>query len=166
MNTNLLSDHKELAEKLVLLIGNTVEHYVIPIIRENDRERKGGCFVAWRSDLAVRVLACGFGKISFERYERYMLFANEKVKRLNGRPGDISSWQSRNQEQMQYGGAIRCDDDLVLSFSGFPEEVDEAICLIAAKMLDLIDDDRIAQITQVHGSNWMYERYLSEKWVL
>lgn len=45
-----------------------------------------------------------------------------------------SSFKMRDEKAKQYGGGIRFDKNVILSFSGFPEKVDEAICIIFASL--------------------------------
>ncbi len=62
-----------------------------------------------------------------------MAFSQEKARRLADRThlGEVSSWQSRNESEDKWGGAVSVDD-LIFSLSGLPELGDEAVSLTAA----------------------------------
>ncbi len=111
--------------------------------------RSGGCVCV--ADKAGIVVAKAFvGSPSFSKTAKYWEFAEEKVHRLAMIHRDhISSWQSRNEEANQYGGAIRMENGL-LGFSGLPELVDEAFGLGLARVESLISKQRMEQI--VHAS--------------
>lgn len=59
----------------------------------------------------------------------YRAYCQEKAQRLGRKSNHISSWESRDESIMCYGGAVRAGE-LIFSFSGFPEHWDEA-CMIA-----------------------------------
>src|SRR4030042_4877391 len=73
-----------------------------------------------------------------ERANDFYIYSEEKVSRLHSNPPHISSWQTRNLEEKQYGGATRTGDGLeigkniLIGFSGQPEQGDEAITLVQA----------------------------------
>lgn len=84
--------------------------------------------------------------------ERYLAFSQEKAERLHSHwHQNISSFESRDPDQGRWGGAIRADD-LIISFSGLPELVDEAVVTAAAYWLSEITEYaqvlRIADISQ------------------
>ena len=74
-----------------------------------------------------------FGTIPEEKFWKYLSFCQEKAKRLAAHPEHLSSWQSRNPDNSQYGGAIRVGR-FILSCSGLPELGDEAVMLLVANM--------------------------------
>ncbi|EKD33275.1 MAG: hypothetical protein ACD_76C00054G0001 [uncultured bacterium] len=145
--------------------GTVVQHATV-----RDKLRTGGWFAFWRKDpnsgSAVPIVGFAVGMVSAERFLKYMRFANEKAARLGSRPGDISSWQSRDvsdRDRMNHktGGAIRCGDGLIFSFSGFSEHEDEAICLFIAQWYDFIDMGALNSILAA-SNNKMFERYQRE----
>ncbi|OHB04587.1 MAG: hypothetical protein A2920_01445 [Candidatus Zambryskibacteria bacterium RIFCSPLOWO2_01_FULL_43_17] len=75
-------------------------------------------------------------------------FADEKAKRLSSHPTHVSSWQSRDKERKRYGGAIRAGA-LILSFSGLPEWVDEALMVAVAADMNRITEEEIARVTRI-----------------
>lgn len=74
------------------------------------------------------------GMVKSEKAKKYFDLSAEKATRLNrmyDERGDLSSWQSRNPDEQQWGGAIIAGD-WVLSCSGLPELWDEAVMLATA----------------------------------
>jgi hypothetical protein len=63
-----------------------------------------------------------------ERQSKCFRLSLEKAQRLLEHPTDCSSWQSRNQNDSKWGGAVRWGD-FAFSFSGLPELKDEALML-------------------------------------
>ena len=85
-----------------------------------------------------------FGEIPEEKRQKYFELSQEKATRLFSQvnmhlpDGHTSSFQSRNEENEQYGGAIyvNCHSTVfILSFSGMPELIDEAMMLVLADKL-------------------------------
>lgn len=61
----------------------------------------------------------------------YHQFCMEKARRLGQNPDHVSSWESRNENANQYGGAVKVGD-FIFSFSGFSEHWDEAVSIVLA----------------------------------
>ncbi len=100
--------------------------------------RDGGYLcVAPHMQNGVPFLVALVGTVPELKAERCRVFAEEKVARLNKHPEHVSSWQSRDPAASQWGGAIVAGD-YVLSFSGLPEDADEALMLFTAIRLGLI----------------------------
>ena len=73
------------------------------------------------------------GIVSPEKSDRYFSLSQEKPRRLSQHPEHLSSWQSRNPDADQYGGAIKMGDKN-FSLSGYPELGDEALSLIGGEV--------------------------------
>jgi hypothetical protein len=90
-----------------------------------------------------------FGEIPDEKREKYFEFSQEKAKRLFlnfTEKGHTTSFQSRDEDKQQYGGAIYVNyhaGAIILSFSGMPELIDEAMMITLADKL-LTDNETIA----------------------
>jgi hypothetical protein len=67
----------------------------------------------------------------------------------------VSSWCFRDPqaEPPRYGGGIKLSNGAFMAFSGFPEDVDEAVCLFAANHFGLIDAKRVDEILAVSNNN-------------
>ncbi len=85
---------------------------------------------------------------------KYWEFAQEKADRLANHfdEGHLSSYQSRAPEKMRWGGAIRSPGDWVLSFSGFPELMDEAFMLAVVHYAGLMGRKEVVLVANVHGN--------------
>lgn len=103
---------------------------------------KGGFLSLWSDDLnAMTTMA--FGTIPVDKISCYHRNSTEKVSRLLKYPPDFSedvrrllmnpphrkSFQKRGEELEMDGGAIRIGPTIV-SFYGFTEKLDEALCLM------------------------------------
>ncbi len=67
------------------------------------------------------------------KLQKYIDFSREKATRLCVLSEHHLSWQSRNPKLNKWGGAVRLLGGAgFISFSGFPEQVDEALCLTLA----------------------------------
>jgi hypothetical protein len=71
-----------------------------------------------------------FGEMPEEKVQKYFQLSQEKAFRLFRQPEHLSSFQSQNPEANQWPGAVRANNDIILSFSGMPWKIDEAICLV------------------------------------
>lgn len=96
-------------------------------------ERRGGFFCLQGVGNLYPFLVMQIGEVRRDKITKYMAFSQEKARRLADRVhlGEVSSWQSRNESQDKWGGAVRVDD-LIFSLSGLPELGDEAVSLTAA----------------------------------
>lgn len=95
-----------------------------------------------------------FGELP-ENGTRSFEIVREKAARLSGFTSHVSSWQSRHPERFEYGGAVRIvrpeSHVGILSWSSFPELVDEAYMLavaIEAKIMDEREAVYIASLSQ------------------
>jgi hypothetical protein len=72
------------------------------------------------------------GPVNPEKARKYYELSEEKARRLAEHLDHQSSYQSRNPDAGQWGGAVRISDDFIFSLSGYPELGDEALMLILA----------------------------------
>ncbi|MDO8617809.1 MAG: hypothetical protein Q7N87_02910 [Candidatus Uhrbacteria bacterium] len=144
---------------MTVLIGEILEavNYVFPLVLDElpqkERWRKGGflCCKHGSADNEPPILLCKVGSIYHPgKAQEYFRFAQEKVNRLcsNFERGHVSSWQSRDETRLRYGGAIRAAG-LYLSFSGLPEKADEAFCLLIAMWLEWLDEAGARDIARI-----------------
>jgi hypothetical protein len=90
-----------------------------------------------------------FGEIPEEKREKYFELSQEKAKRVFenfSKKGHTTSFESRDEDKQQYGGAIYVNyhsGAIILSFSGMPELIDEAMMITLADKL-LVDIETIA----------------------
>jgi len=118
---------------------------VLPIAqRFAEEEDKGGCLCVASSN--GHPLLVGYvGGPAEERAGRFWVNALEKAARLGKNTGDISSFQSRNPDNRQWAGAVR-GSHVIISFSGLPELIDEALVLGLLRIKGMIADDRVAKV--------------------
>jgi hypothetical protein len=119
----------------------------------NDRGmRLGGWFCLLRFNdhqMEWTTTVCKFGDLPSD--SRSLEFCQEKATRVL-KSGSSSSWLTRDPEKNQWGGAVRVHEDVVLSFSGLPEDADEALVLVLAVYLDLIDLNDAQKIADQSGN--------------
>ena len=111
----------------------------------------GGCFSIADAETGLFHIVTPIGEVLPEKLLKYLSLCQEKARRLWGNPDHVSSWESRNEEKGQWGGAIRYGS-LILSLSGFPELGDEAIMLKSAQRstLALSEFIRMPRDTNAH----------------
>lgn len=100
------------------------------------------------------------GEVPDDKAEKYSALCLEKARRLEAQykaAGDLTSWQSRNPEAEQWGGAILGPDgqdrQYAFSFSGLPELVDEALTLRVAVKVGHLTGEEALEMGEASGSN-------------
>lgn len=122
-----------------------------------DAGRCGGFFcLSWTDDKGKTTIL-RHGKIGdvfdADRRRRYRKLSREKLTRRLKNPGHVSSWQSRNPEQDEWGGDIKAGD-FDLSFSGLPELADEAVMLALAVILLLLTFEEACAIARISDNQY------------
>ncbi|HEX8591259.1 MAG TPA: hypothetical protein VF696_00710 [Candidatus Paceibacterota bacterium] len=80
------------------------------------------------------------------KLDRYLTFSQEKARRLAAHPEHRLSFESRDPEKDQWGGAVR-GDMFIVSFSGLPERLDEVLsALILVSCDDVEFQDAMSRI--------------------
>ncbi|HEY0908303.1 MAG TPA: hypothetical protein VGE35_03060 [Candidatus Paceibacterota bacterium] len=132
--------------------------------REQGRYPAGYFTVRSRRDNTLALLMpFGDGVAEHTNPEKYVGWrdkALEKGDRLFNNPGHVSSWQSRDPEKKKYGGAIAVGD-YILTFSGLPEALDEALCALVALDMGIADAQTVQKIFEVSG-NAEGQRFLAQ----
>jgi hypothetical protein len=115
-----------------------------------------------------------FGEIPAEKSEKYFKLSQEKATRLFSQVnmhlpnGHTTSFESRNTENEEYGGAIyiNCRSTIfILSFSGMPELIDEAMMLVlTAKLVEDIGKPVMTKIEACKRNP--YWKLLLEKFMI
>lgn len=123
--------------------------YINSQLSDEDR-RPGGIFsVSLDESGRAPLLVLTVRSPLLEKGSQSFDFALEKSRRLREHPDHLSSWQSRDPSSNKWGGAIRVGQ-FILSFSGLPELVDEAL------MLNLVHPNRLPR-HQLHEEVPEYE---------
>ena len=140
------------------------ENHIMPAIinlRENPKPHKRSGYLTIRSKTNGKILfVAEIGDCPQFKAKRYFEFSVEKGERLFHHPKHISSWQSRDPEKEKRGGAI-VGSELIISFSGLPELLDEAAVIVFAKFFGWISDKQTEKIA--NASNNLLYAYLKNK---
>lgn len=112
-------------------------------IKEKEFDRSG--FLTLMDGITGKILfTIPFGEIPEDKWELCFKFSQEKATRLfaTGLPlGHTTSYESRDTNKDQYGGAIYVNmhsTAVIISFSGMPELIDEAMMLALARGLSIV----------------------------
>lgn len=122
-----------------------IAHNLTPIIAETWGDGRKGGYIFICDDTGTQLLHKKLGEPELSKKEKYRSFSREKAERLIRNPDHVLSWESREPEQNQYGGAIRLESGLIISFSGFPELVDEAFCAVIGFWMTFESQDSLAE---------------------
>ena len=137
---------------------------VAEIVLENFSGRTSkseGCYICLMTKEPKIVLVVEVGDCSSKES---LKFCQEKALRVQ-EFDLISSWQNRDRDKGQYGGAIgapACSlglaigHDMIISVSGFSELEDEAFALVVALALKWITEDDISRIASISDNSVVY----------
>ena len=131
------------------------EQRIIPAIinlRENPKPYKKSGYLTIRRKSDGRVIVLfEIGDCPQFKAKKYFELSMEKGGRLFHHPGHVSSWQSRDPEKGRWGGAI-ATNELIVSFSGFTESLDEAAVLVFATFFGWISDKQAGKIAKISNN--------------
>ncbi len=91
-------------------------------------ERHGGYLTILDAETGQILVILACGTMNPEKREKYLHFSQEKALRLFENKDHNTSYESRDEENLKFAGAIR-GEEFIYSFSGPQEDVDEAICI-------------------------------------
>ncbi len=127
-------------------------------------DRNGAAFCLLDNASMVIHLHCEMGAIVPEKIEKYFMFSLEKARRLAEHAfdstGKLSSFQTRNPDKNQWGGAI-AGIRFIFSMSGLPELGDEAVMLLSAVLLQEMTVAAALHVARF-SNNPYFKRLLSE----
>lgn len=103
------------------------------------------------------VLHVELGHPDPEKKEKYRAFSREKAWRLHKYYEHILSRQSRCEKKEQYGGAIRLPSGHIISFSGFPELIDEAYCAGLVRVMGCATAVTMKHLKAIEGNSYFDE---------
>ena len=139
----------------VVSFANTLVAHTSTLSSNTHADRKGGYLFLGLHGLSERHLL-QIGVFSPDKDGWYKRLAQEKGHRLYSQwlrdpASSLSSWQTRQPELKQYGGAIlfnsHTDRPHVISFSGINEHSDEAVSLSVGLQLGFTTD--VARILEI-----------------
>jgi len=91
-----------------------------------------------------------------DKYDQLEILSLEKAKRLRRHPKHFSSFQSRNPEKNQLGGAVRIENNnFILSLTYVNEELDEAIVTATAWHMGIMSMDETRRIAEASGNQFI-----------
>ena len=124
------------------------------------KDRSGGYFCLADAETVLPLLIMAVGQVPVEKAGKYLSFCQEKAKRLAEHPDHLSSWESRNPEKEQWGGAVRVGE-FIFSFSGLPEMGDEAVMLAVADSHYVDTKDVTATLNKIaeRSNNGLWENF-------
>jgi len=139
-----INNFKDVAD-LVKIAEFAVTEAIRSFVRREGWTGAGGYFCVAEPEHGFPILVTPVGIIPVEKGEKYLSFCQEKAKRLASHQDHMSSWESRNPDADQWGGAVRVSavETLIFSISGFPELGDEAIMLATGGMFFNATDDEV-----------------------
>ena len=150
----------KLLSNLIQIVPRVVERAIrAGLTRDGDQTKTGGWFFA--------LIPTRFGLVPLKfpvgevpPTSRSPKNSEEKAWR-NHREGTTTSFEPRNPELEQWGGAVSVGLGIQFSFSGFREEIDEIVDLVTARLLDLSDGPEAERIVTERGSRDEYLELLA-----
>jgi hypothetical protein len=116
------------------------------------RRRFGG-YVSVTNLSGSLLLCCAIGDFSVEKRADYIAFSQEKAVRLAANASHSLSSQSREPDLMKFGGAVK-GENIIVSFSGCPEEVDELISVLVLRELDELTREKAKELLALSGNSY------------
>jgi hypothetical protein len=104
------------------------------------RKHKGGYFAIAGTAKVLVPTVMPVGIFPAEKGMFYYMYVLEKMTRLFFHPGHLLSRESRDLQNKMYCGAVRVTG-YIISFSGLPEDADEAVMVEFAYRYGLITDE-------------------------
>ena len=127
--------------KKAIKIANKLVEISQQLPSNENPEKKGGFLTIGLDEFSVKKVL-DIGTYDNSKKEKYRIFSQEKAHRLysdwlRNQLQTVSSWQTRNEKENKYGGAVlfeypnqvgimSCN---IISFSGLNEHCDEALSL-------------------------------------
>ena len=168
-------------ESIMCRVIRAVEK-VLETLGDEAGGREGGVFRFYQvveyagAKMPVELLSCVVGQIPPEKYNKYARLSDEKAQRLcclGLAEGHVSSYQSRQPDQEQYGGAVafvtvasevKGDSGrhpYIVRFSGLPELGDEAaMALVGTSFLTTIGSETQLKAIADASNNNLLRRLL------
>lgn len=110
-----------------------------PIVAEKYGDGRKGGYIYIADQYGNQLLHKKLGDPDLAKMAKYRSFSREKAERLFENTEHQLSWQSRDPDANKWGGAVRLPNGVIVSFSGFPELVDEAFCAAYSVVVGLTD---------------------------
>ncbi len=105
-------------------------------------ERHGGYLTILDAKTGQLLTILAAGTMSPAKNEKYLQFSQEKALRLFANENHKTSYESRDEENLKFAGAIR-GEEFIYSFSCDQQDVDEAICVSMFYLFEPSEDNRM-----------------------
>lgn len=123
--------------------------------------RRSGGAISVRDGVTGTCLACSvIGNPPSEKMGKYFDLSLEKGKRLFEYKDHLTSHESRNTRKEQYGGAI-IGDDVIVSFSGFPEKADSLFSLVVLQRCEGVLESTSQMIVKRAQIQGLHKKWLA-----
>jgi hypothetical protein len=134
------------------IFESLISHSDIVLQLRQEGRTGGGYLCIANGDSGIPLLIAKIGEPNPLKCEKYLVFCQEKVRRLFQHPDHHLSRSSRDPALDQWGGAVRGKHHL-LSFSGLPEHLDEAFMFLLAGEFDELTNKQIYEIMSDKPAN-------------
>ena len=114
--------------------------------------RTGGYF-CMANHVGTPLLIFWFGEMPREKARKYFHLCQEKAARLALHYEHCLSFESRDPGLDRWGGAVRTRNG-ILSFSGFPEDLDEAAMLVLSLVIEGLSEEDAARFAQLSQNQY------------
>lgn len=151
MNTNKIINRINLICFQINSLIETANLYL-----SEEERRTGGYLTVMDGKKGQIIMVLSIGKIPVEKQDKYLTCSVEKAFRLFEHPEHKTSWESRDDENMQYPGAIRGIEG-IYSFSGHQGDVDEGISTTAFYLIEPIGENVIPNDEAKKYFDYYYE---------
>lgn len=121
-----------------------------------EERRSGGYLTIMDGGKGQIIMIILVGKIPIEKQDKYLTCSVEKAFRLFEHPEHKTSWESRDDDNMQYPGAIR-GLEAIYSFSGHKSDVDEGISTSAFYLIEPIVKNTLSNERAKQYFDYYYE---------
>ncbi len=126
--------------EIIPRLANVCKHFQILIENANENfdegaKRHGGYLSILDKDSGLILMVIAIGTIPLEKAEKYKQLSIEKAIRLFNHKNHRTSWDSKNEKEFQYPGAIKGQEG-IYSFSGHNPDVDEALAIAALYLIE------------------------------
>lgn len=138
------TDEHRLLKLAKLLLPSFIEQH-----QEALKGRAGICLAVMTpgATKGFQTATCPIGNLPPERFGEEQHLAIEKVTRIQ-EFGHNTSFQTEDEEKGQYGGGIKVTDELYISASGFPPDLDQAFVVLLCDLCGLLNADRRMRIIE------------------
>ena len=120
---------------------------IVPVAAKFGEGRGGGSLCLMRPDGQPILVGLMGDPSPPKKVREYWDFSQEKPRRLSRHPEHVSSFQSRNDAEEQYPGAIR-GYDVLGGFSGLPWKAEEGFVIALFRFGGLISEQMVNKIVQ------------------